>query len=163
MHGWSAPQPGWVADPDPLGDWLGLAGARIQTSPGVTRLIRPPKELRGRQVESCEFLSLSIPRPGGPGTSTAAPPLEPLPALRPDAHTQGWESRHPAPETSGDRSTRAWSHRVGSGLGAAEMGGGRRGPTQTVTCRRAWSSCGAEDRLSASILVSSLQSSVSSN
>lgn len=74
MHGWSAPQPGWAADPDPLGDWLGLAGARIQTSPGVTRLIRPPKELRGRQVESCEFLSLSIPRPGGPGTSTAAPP-----------------------------------------------------------------------------------------
>lgn len=34
---------------------------------------------------------------------------------------------------------------------------------RAVTCRRAWSSCRAEDRLSASIFVSSLHSSVSSN
>ena len=33
---------------------------------------------------------------------------------------------------------------------------------RAVTCRSAWSSCGAEDRLSASSFVSSLQSSVSS-
>lgn len=122
MHGWSAPQPGWAADPGPLGTGLGLRELGFKLRRGKTRLIRPPKELRGRQVESCEFLSLSIPRPGGARNKHSSPPPEPLPALRPDAHTQGWESRHPAPETSGDRSTRAWSLRAGSGLGAAEMG-----------------------------------------
>lgn len=74
MHGWSAPQPGWAADPGPLGTGLGLRELGFKLRRGKTQLIRPPKELRGRQVESCEFLSLSIPRPGGPGTSTAAPP-----------------------------------------------------------------------------------------
>lgn len=118
MHGWSAPLRGWAADSDPLGTGLGLRELGFKLRWEKTRLILPPKELRGRQLESCEFLSLSIPRNGGPGTSTAGPPPEPLSALpagRP--HTRLGVSRHPAPDRS-----RAWSHRAGSGLGAAEMG-----------------------------------------
>lgn len=163
MHGWSAPQPGWAADPGPLGTGLGLRELGFKLRRGKTRLIRPPKELRGRQVESCEFLSLSIPRPGGPGTSTAAPPLEPLP--RPPAgrpHTRLGVSP-PRPRNKRRPLHEGVEPQGWVGSGGRRNGGGRRGPAQTVTCRRAWSSCGAEDRLSTSILVSSLQSSVSSN
>lgn len=98
-------------DPDPVETELGAAGARTETSLATRGIIRArlvllPKELLRRQQE---LERISIPRPWG------SPPEQPSPAPRPDSHTQGWESRHPAPETSGARPTRAWSRRVGSG------------------------------------------------
>lgn len=109
---------GWATNPDPVGlELLELALKLRRATRGVIRrrLILPPKEHRRQQ----ELETLGAGKP-----STAAPPEQPSPAPRPDSHTQGWESRHPAPETSGDRPTRAWSRRVGSGLGASWMGVG---------------------------------------
>lgn len=163
MHGWSAPQRGWAADPGPLGTGLGLRelgfklrrGENATNSPaqrttreasGILRISIPfyPKT-RGGQEQAQQPPPRASPRPpaGRPHTRLGVSPPRPRNKRRPlheGVESQGW---------------------VGSG--GRRNGGGRRGPAQTVTCRRAWSSCGAEDRLSTSILVSSLQSSVSSN
>lgn len=146
-------------DPDPVETELGAAGARTETSLATRGIIRArlscPKNYSEGNRNSSESQSRD---PGDPPQSS--PP--PLPGRTPthkagNLATPPQKQAEPAPRGRGA----VGSGRVGWG-GHLDWGG-RRGLAQTVTCRRAWSSCGAEDRFSASILVSSLQSSVSSN
>lgn len=143
----------------PTRDWLGLAGARIQTSLGENATNTPAQRTTR---EATGILRISIPfhptKRGARNKHSRPPSRAPLrPPGRTPTHKAGSLSP-PRPRPLEGVESQGW---VGSG--GRGNGGGRRGPAQTVTCRRAWSSCGAEDRLSASILVSSLQSSVSSN
>lgn len=110
---------GWATNPDPVGTELRAAGAGTETSLGDSwgnpRAADSPAQRTTREAAGA----------GDPGGGEAKHlQSNPPPPPRPDSHTQAWESRHPAPETSGDRPTRAWSRRVGSGLGASWMGVG---------------------------------------
>lgn len=106
--------------PRPTRDRAWSSGSRhSRLGWGITRQILPPKDSSGGNWNSAHFHPKTL---GAGKLSTAAPTERPSPAPRPDSHTQGWESRHPAPDTGGDRPTRAWSHGAGPGLGAAGLG-----------------------------------------
>lgn len=160
------PVPGLSCRPKPgrglacLGSGVWSWSARIQT-PLITRLVKlgrfsGPRNNSGSNSKASKFWPKD---PGGweaKGAATSSQKVHQGLQARVLSPRSG-DTRGPPGEGVGpDRVGLAWRD-----ARVAKMGWAAR--PRAVTCRRAWSSCGAEDRLSASILVSSLQSSVSSN
>lgn len=114
-------QPSWATNPDPVGTELRAAGAGTETSLGDP-WGNPPAADSPAQRTTQEAAGAQD--PGGREAKHSSPSRAALPRPQAGLPHASWESRHPAPETSGDRPARAWSRRVGSGLGASWMGVG---------------------------------------